>query len=50
MAQSAESKANNKAMELATFYVGEALCGMDILKIQEINKLLEMTEVPQAPE
>jgi len=50
MAQSAESKANNKAMELATFYVGEALCGMDILKIQEINKLLEMTKVPQAPE
>ena len=50
MAQSAESKANNKAMELATFYVGEALCGMDILKIQEINKLLEMTKLPQAPE
>jgi len=50
MAQSAESKANNKAMELATFYVGEALCGMDILKVQEINKLLEMTKVPQAPE
>ncbi|GAF89720.1 unnamed protein product [marine sediment metagenome] len=50
MAQSAETKANKKTLELATFYVGEALCGMDILKIQEINKLLEMTEVPQAPE
>ena len=36
-------------MELATFYVGEALCGMDILKVQEINKLMEMTKVPQAP-
>ncbi|NNF98443.1 MAG: purine-binding chemotaxis protein CheW [Desulfobacteraceae bacterium] len=37
-------------VELATFYVGEALCGMDILKVQEINKLLEMTSVPQAPD
>jgi len=36
-------------VELATFYVGEALCGMDILKVQEINKLMEMTKVPQAP-
>jgi purine-binding chemotaxis protein CheW len=39
-----------KTVELATFYAGEALCGMDILKIQEINKLLEMTPVPQAPD
>ncbi len=37
-------------VELATFYVGSALCGMDILKIQEINKLMQMTKVPQAPD
>lgn len=37
-------------VELATFYVGDALCGMDILKIQEINKLMQMTKVPQAPD
>lgn len=37
-------------VELATFYVGNALCGMDILKVQEINKLMDMTRVPQAPE
>lgn len=36
-------------IELATFLVGDALCGMDILKIQEINKLIDMTSVPQAP-
>lgn len=36
-------------VELATFLVGDALCGMDILKIQEINKLIDMTTVPQAP-
>ncbi|MCB2214683.1 chemotaxis protein CheW [Desulfofustis glycolicus] len=39
-----------RMVELATFYVGDALCGMDILKIQEINKLTQMTKVPQAPE
>jgi len=37
----------SSSVEIATFYVGEALCGMDILKIQEINKQMEMTNVPQ---
>jgi len=50
MAHASEVKGNDKIVELATFYAGEALCGMDILKIQEINKLLDMTPVPQAPE
>lgn len=49
MAHMSDKKGNGKTVELATFYAGEALCGMDILKIQEINKLLEMTPVPQAP-
>lgn len=40
---------NKTLVELATFYVREALCGLDILKIQEINKLMDMTKVPQAP-
>ena len=37
-------------LELSTFFIGDALCGMDILKVQEINKLMEMTKVPQAPD
>jgi len=37
----------SSSVEIATFYIGEALCGMDILKIQEINKQMEMTNVPQ---
>ena len=41
---------NNQSVELATFYVGGALCGMDILNVQEINKLMDMTKVPQSPE
>ena len=41
---------HSPTVELATFYVGSALCGMDILNVQEINKLMEMTKVPQAPD
>ena len=43
-------KEREDIIELATFYVGDALCGMDILNVQEINKLMDMTYVPQAPE
>lgn len=50
MAQIADATAQSKAVGLATFYVGEALCGMDILKVQEINKQMDVTRVPQAPE
>lgn len=44
------SASSKTIVELATFYIGDALCGMDILKIQEINKLMQMTKVPQAPD
>ncbi len=40
----------SRTLEMATFYVGDALCGMDILNVQEINKLMDMTTVPQAPD
>lgn len=44
------SQSNKTVIELATFHVGDALCGMDILKVQEINKIMEMTIVPQSPD
>ncbi len=50
MDQISRGKNINGNVELTTFYVGKALCGMDILKVQEINKLMEMTTVPQSPE
>jgi purine-binding chemotaxis protein CheW len=50
MAEEATAKSANKSVELATFYVGEALCGMDILNVQEINKHMEITKVPQSPD
>jgi purine-binding chemotaxis protein CheW len=50
MSKDESGRVNKDIVELATFYVGDALCGMDILKVQEINKLMQMTKVPQAPE
>lgn len=50
MHQSSRTDIRKETVELATFFVGDALCGMDILKVQEINKLIDMTKVPQAPE
>lgn len=47
--ESGDNSSSKNLVELATFLVGDALCGMDILKIQEINKLIDMTTVPQAP-
>ena len=35
-------------LEFSTFYVGGALCGIDILNIQEINKHVDITKVPQS--
>jgi len=47
-----EQVANSQGhlVELATFQVGEALCGLEIQQIQEINKLSLVTKVPQAPQ
>lgn len=39
---------SSKDLEFSTFYVGGALCGINILNIQEINKHFEITRVPQA--
>ncbi len=37
-----------KDVELSTFYIGDTICGIDILNIQEINKHLEFTSVPHS--
>ncbi|GAB1408968.1 chemotaxis protein CheW [Desulfovibrionales bacterium] len=37
-------------VQLSCFYVGSALCAIDINLIQEMNKHMAMTTVPQAPE
>lgn len=49
MKQAAETQ--QKKTELVTFYIGNALCGIDITNIQEINKqTTELTWVPKAPD
>lgn len=43
--------AKNDRIELITFYIGNALCGVDITDIQEINKqTTDLTRVPKAPD
>ncbi len=36
--------------QYATFYVGNMLLGIDIRQVQEINRQLEVTVVPHAPD
>ena len=36
-------------LEIATFYIGDILMGVDIQKVQEINRHVDMTPVPHAP-
>lgn len=50
MKESTLKEKQEKSLELATFYVGDSLYGINILKIQEINKHLDVTVVPKAPD
>lgn len=36
-------------LQLVSFKIGEAEFGVDILKVQEINKMMELTSVPNTP-
>lgn len=38
------------AFQISCFYVGEALCGIDISFVQEINKQVLFTSVPHSPD
>jgi len=48
MADESLKETTTQSFEFATFYVGGALCGINILNIQEINKNCDITQVPQA--
>ena len=37
-------------LQLVSFSIGEEEFGVDILKVQEINRMLDVTRVPNAPE
>lgn len=39
----------DELIQLVTFHLGQEQFGLDILKVQEINRMVEITKVPQAP-
>jgi purine-binding chemotaxis protein CheW len=41
---------NHSLLQLVSFKIGQEEFGVDILKVQEINKLVQITQVPGAPE
>ncbi|MCP5062104.1 MAG: chemotaxis protein CheW [Ignavibacteriae bacterium] len=40
----------DELLQLVSFKVGEAEFGVDILRVQEINKMMELTIVPNTPD
>ena len=46
--QSVEAEQN--LIQICSFYIGNALCGIDINSVQEISKDMEITEVPLSPD
>ena len=42
--------AGEELLQLVSFKIGDEEFGVDILKVQEINRMLEVTRVPNAPE
>lgn len=40
----------DELLQLVSFTIGEEEFGVDILKVQEINRMVEVTRVPNAPE
>ena len=45
-----EHETGASEQQFATFYVGNILLGVDICQVQEINRQLNVTEVPQSPD
>ena len=41
---------NSEIIQLVSFKIGEEEFGVNILKVQEINRIMEITKVPNAPE
>lgn len=46
----ADAQEKKGPVQLSCFYVGSALCAIDINIVQEMNRQMEMTIVPQAPD
>ncbi|MBD3257324.1 chemotaxis protein CheW, partial [candidate division GN15 bacterium] len=44
-----EDYADQDLIQLVSFKLGQEVFGIDILRVQEINRMAEITKVPQAP-
>ncbi len=49
MSKSENSKPSSNLVQYTTFYVGDALLGLDIGVVQEINRNMVLTRVPHGP-
>lgn len=49
MAEETQKRQDAELMQLVTFSIGEEEFGVDILKVQEIIRTMEITKVPRAP-
>lgn len=47
--QELATQAETDELQLVSFNIGTEEFGVDILKVQEINRMVEITKVPQAP-
>ena len=45
-----QKKQDDELLQLVTFSIGEEEFGVNILKVQEIIRTMEITKVPRAPE
>ncbi|WP_027183348.1 chemotaxis protein CheW [Desulfovibrio inopinatus] len=45
-----QKRQDAELMQLVTFSIGEEEFGVDILKVQEIIRMMEITKVPRAPD
>lgn len=43
-------RVSEELLQLVSFKIGEEEFGVDILRVQEINRMIEVTRVPNAPE
>ncbi len=46
----AQAAGAEELLQLVSFKIGDEEFGVDILKVQEINRMLDVTRVPNAPE
>jgi purine-binding chemotaxis protein CheW len=50
VADASTRNTGGELLQLVSFNIGEEEFGVDILKVQEINRIVEITKVPRSPE